>query len=226
MNYTQLVEAIKGYCENDFPDTVDTGTYTTAEQIATFVEQAEQRIYNTVQLPALRKNVIGQTTGGNKYLACPIDFLSVFSLAVIDDEDDYHYLLNKDVNFIRESYPKSSTTGLPQYYALFGPRSNEPDELTFILGPTPDQTYQVELHYFYYPESIVTAGTSWLGDNFDSALLYGSLLEAYTFMKGEQDVINNYVSRYNEALALLKQLGDGKNRQDAYRSGQVRDRVR
>lgn len=226
MNYTQLSEAIKGYCENDFPDTVASGDYTSAEQIATFVEQAEERIYNTVQLPALRKNVIGQMTSGNKYLACPIDFLSVFSIAVIDLEDDYHYLLNKDVNFIREAYPKSSYTGLPQYYALFGPRSNEPDELTFIIGPTPDENYQVELHYFYYPESIVTAGTSWLGDNFDSALLYGSLLEAYTFMKGEQDVINNYTQRYNEALALLKQLGDGKNRQDAYRSGQVRDRVR
>lgn len=226
MNYTQLVEAIKGYCENDFPDTVGSGDLTTAEQIATFVEQAEERIYNTVQLPALRKNVIGQTTSSNKYLACPVDFLSVFSMAVIDAEDEYHYLLNKDVNFIRESYPKSTDTGLPQYYALFGPRSNEPDELTFILGPTPDDNYQVELHYFYYPESIVTAGTSWLGDNFDSALLYGSLLEAYTFMKGEKDVMDNYIARYNEALALLKQLGDGKNRQDAYRSGQVRDRVR
>lgn len=224
MNYLQLAQAIKGYCENDFPETVD--SFTSDEQIATFVQQAEQRIYNTVQLPALRKNVTGQTTSSNKYLSAPLDFLSVYSIAVVEPDGTYHYLLNKDVNFIREAYPKANDTGLPQYYALFGPRSNEPDELTFILGPTPDAVYPVELHYFYYPESIVTAGTSWLGDNFDSALLYGSLLEAYTFMKGEKDVIENYIARYNEALAMLKQLGDGKNRQDAYRNGQVRVPVR
>jgi hypothetical protein len=224
MNYLQLAQAIKGYCENDFPETVD--SFTSDEQIATFVQQAEQRIYNTVQLPALRKNVTGQTTSSNKYLSAPLDFLSVFSIAVVEPDGTYNYLLNKDVNFIREAYPKANDTGVPQYYALFGPRSNEPDELTFILGPTPDAVYPVELHYFYYPESIVTAGTSWLGDNFDSALLYGSLLEAYTFMKGEKDVIENYIARYNEALAMLKQLGDGKNRQDAYRNGQVRVPVR
>lgn len=226
MNYVQLAQAIRGYCENDFPITVASGDFTSDEQIATFVQQAEQRIYNTVQLPALRRNVTGQTTNNNKYLAAPLDFLSVFSIAVIESDGTYHYLLNKDVNFIREAYPKSSDTGLPQYYALFGPRSNEPDELTFILGPTPDAVYQVELHYFYYPQSIVTAGTSWLGDNFDSALLYGALLEAHAFMKGEKDVLDNYTARYNEALALLKQLGDGKNRQDAYRNGQVRVPVR
>ena len=158
MNYSELAQAIKGYCENDFPETVD--SFTSAEQIAAFVQQAEQRIYNTVQLPALRRNVTGQTTNNNKYLSAPIDFLSVFSIAVIEADGTYHYLLNKDVNFIREAYPKSGDTGLPQYYALFGPRSNEPDELTFILGPTPDAVYPVELHYFYYPESIVTAGIS------------------------------------------------------------------
>jgi hypothetical protein len=224
MNYAELAKAIRGYCENEFPETVD--SFTSPEQIATFVEQAEQRIYNTVQLPALRRNVTGQTTNNNKYLSAPLDFLSVFSIAVVEPDGTYHYLLNKDVNFIREAYPKAGDTGLPQYYALFGPRSNEPDELTFILGPTPDATYPVELHYFYYPESIVTAGTSWLGDNFDSALLYGALLEAYTFMKGEKEVLDNYTARYNEALAMLKQLGDGKNRQDAYRNGQVRVPVR
>jgi hypothetical protein len=218
MNYTQLTEAIKGYCENDFPDTVD--NFTSAEQIATFVQNAEERVYNTVQLPALRRNATSNLVSNYQYLATPNDYLAVFSFAVIDADGNYLYLLDKDVNFIRASYPKATTdVGLPQYYALF-------DQDTFIFGPTPDSTYQVELHYFYYPESIVTAGNSWLGENFESVLLYGSLLEAYTFMKGEPEIITNYQNRYNEALALLKQLGDGKNRQDAYRNGQVRDRVR
>ena len=215
MNYTQLTAAIKGYAENSFPDTV--GSFTSADQIATFVKMAEQRIYNMVQLPALRKNVTGSMTSGNKYLACPSDWLATFSLAVINSANEYKYLLNKDVNFIRESYPDTDAAfyGQPEYYAQF-------DQNTFILGPTPDANYAAELHYFYYPTSIVDAGTSWLGDNFDSVLLYGSLLEAASFMKSDPDTISFYKQRYDEAMAELKQLGDGKNRQDAYRSGQVR----
>lgn len=215
MNYTQLTAAIKGYAENDFPATV--GSFTSAEQIATFVREAEQRVYNFVQLPAIRKNVTGNATSGNKYLTMPPGWLSTFSMAVITSSNEYHYLLNKDVNFIRESYPDTDSAfyGEPQYYAVF-------DSDTFILGPTPDADYDVELHYYYYPPSIVDAGTSWLGDNFDSVLLYGALLEAASFMKSDPDVVTVYKSRYDEALALLKQLGDGKDRQDAYRSGQVR----
>lgn len=219
MNYTQLTAAIKGYAENDFPTTV--GAFTSADQIATFVKIAEQRIYNMVQLPAIRKNVTGNTTSGNKYLACPSDWLATFSLAVIDSNNEYHYLLNKDVNFIRAAFPDTDPAfyGRPEYYAQF-------DQNTFILGPTPNANYTVELHYFYYPESIVTAGTSWLGDNFDSVLLYGALLEAAAFMKSDADVISFYQKRYDDAMMELKQLGDGKNRLDAYRSGQVRYPVR
>ena len=209
MNYTQLVNEIQSYTENTF-ETAD---------INTFITQAEQRIYNSVQLPALRKNVTGTTTSGNKYLAIPTGWLSTFSLAVINADNEYLYLLNKDVNFIRQSFPDTDSDfyGVPQYYAVF-------DNSAFILGPTPDASYDVELHYFYYPESITTVvgGQTWLGDNFSSALLYGSLLEAYTYMKGEADVIAEYQKRYDEAMALLKQLADGKDRQDAYRSGQVR----
>jgi len=226
MNYATLFETIKGYVENDFPNTSWTGsdgsstvTLTSAEQINTFIQEAEQRIYNMVQLLDLRKNVTGNVTSGNKYLAVPTDWLANFSLAVIDATGKYSYLLNKDVNFIRESFPNPSTTGIPTHYAFF-------DENSYILGPTPDANYAVELHYFYYPESIVTAGTSWLGDNFDSVLLYGSLLEAYTFMKGEAEIIANYQQRYGEALAMLKQLGEGKNRQDMYRTPQIRQTVR
>jgi len=208
MNYTQLVSAIEDYTENTF----------SSADINIFIKQAEQRIYNTVQLPALRKNVTGNTTTNNKYLAAPSDWLATFSMAVVNPDGTYSYLLNKDVNFIRAAYPSPTDTGTPEYYALF-------DQNTFILGPTPNSTYTVELHYFYYPESIVTANNTWLGDNFDSALLYGSLLEAYTYMKGESDVLAVYKQRYDEALALLKQLGDGKDRQDAYRSGQVRYKV-
>ena len=209
MNYTQLVNEIQSYTENQFQTT----------DIDTFIQQAEQRIYNAVQLPALRKNVTGTMTSGNKYLAMPTDWLATFSLAVINNTNEYLYLLNKDVNFIRQSFPDTDSDfyGQPQYYAVF-------DQNTFILGPTPDASYAVELHYFYYPESITTVvgGQTWLGDNFSSTLLYGSLLEAYTYMKGEQDVINQYQKRYDEAMILLKQLSDGKDRQDAYRSGQVR----
>ena len=216
MNYTQLCADIQDYVENSF----------SADQLATFVQQAEQRIYNSVQLPDLRRNVTGLTTSGNKYLQAPTDFLAAYSLAVVDGSGNYSYLLNKDVNFIRESYPNPTDTAIPKYYAIFGPRSDDEKELAFILGPTPDDAYTVELHYFYYPESIVTAGQTWLGDNFDSALLWGSIVEAYIFLKGEESLIAVYKNRYEEALALLKQLGDGKDRSDAYRSGQVRYPVR
>jgi len=219
MNYAALVSAVSSYTENTFP-TVD---------MDVFIRQAEQRIYNTVQIQNLRKNVTGVTTASNKYLACPDDFLSTYSLAAIDPTTGaYTYLLNKDVNFIREAYPKPTTTGSPKFYALFGPAvasSVITTELTFIIGPTPDAAYSMELHYYYYPESIVTASTTWLGDNFDSALLYGTLVEAYTYMKGEQDMVTLYSDRYVQAIALLKNLGDGKQRQDAYRDGQVRTRV-
>lgn len=227
MNYQELFETIKGYVEDDFPNTswtdsagTGTTTFTSTEQVDTFIRQAEQRIYNSVQILALRKNVTGTTSAGNKYLSTPSDWLANFSLAVIDPTTGgYEYLLNKDVNFIREAFPYPATTGKPTHYAYF-------DEDSYILGPTPDASYSVELHYFYYPTSIVDAGTSWLGDNFDSVLLYGAMLEAYTFMKGEKDVLDNYVARYNEALAMLKQLSEGKNRQDMYRTPQARYPVR
>jgi len=190
-----------------------------------FVQQAEQRIYNSMQFPSIRKNVTGSTSANNKYLGCPNDFLAVYSIAVVDATGAYEYLLNKDVNFIRQAYPVPTDTGLPRYYALFGAQSNDVNELTFILGPTPDATYGVELHYYYYPQSIVTAGTTWLGDNFDSVLLYGSLVEAYTYMKGEADMMSLYNQKFMEALALAKRLADGMERQDAYRSGQFRQKV-
>ena len=226
MNYAELFETIKGYVENDFPNTSWTGsdgsstvTLTSTEQINTFIQEAEQRIFNAVQLLDLRKNVTGNMTAGNKYLAVPTDWLANFSMAVIDDTGRYEYLLNKDVSFIRQSFPNPNDEGIPTHYAYF-------DENSYILGPTPDENYAVEMHYFYYPDSIVTAGTSWRGDNFDSVLLYGSLLEAYTFMKGESDVIAGYQKRYDEAMGMLKQLGEGKNRQDMYRTTQVRYPVR
>ena len=234
MTYNELFATIKGYTENDFPNTqygnpsaVSTN-FTSKEQIDTFIKQAEQRIYNSVQFPSIRKNVTGTTTNGNKYLSSPSDFLAVYSMAVIDSDGNYEYLLNKDVNFIRAAFPNPADTGIPQYYALFGPTTTNDvvpvitNELSFILGPTPNAIYDVELHYYFYPESIVTAGATWLGDNFDSVLLYASLLEAYTYMKGEADVIANYEKRYNEALMLAKRLGDGMERSDAYRSGQFR----
>jgi hypothetical protein len=217
MNYTQLKAAIIAYTENQ--------DASFEAEVPVFVKQAEQRIFNSVQFPSLRKNVTGTTTASNKYLACPNDFLAPYSLAVIDALGAYEYLLNKDVNFIRQAYPTPTSTGLPKYYALFGAQTNDPNELSFILGPTPDSSYGVELHYFYYPTSIVDAGTSWLGDNFDSVLLYGSLIEAYTYMKGEQDMLTLYNQKFMEALALAKRLGDGMERQDAYRSGQFRQKV-
>jgi hypothetical protein len=187
----------------------------------TFIQQAEQRIYNSVQFPALRKNVTGVCTASVKYLQCPLDYLATYSMAVIDPVTGaYTYLLNKDVNFLREAYPLPTSTGTPKYYSIFGPRSDLETELAFIFGPTPDQGYAIELHYFYYPTSIVINGTSWLGDNFDSVLLYGALVEAYTFMKGEQDLLTLYDTKFKEALALAKRLGDGMERGDAYRDGQ------
>jgi hypothetical protein len=303
MNYTELSNAIQAYTENTEADFV--------ANIPVFVEQAEQRIYNTVQFPSIRKNVTGSMTTNNKYLQCPTDFLAVYSLAVIKADGTYEYLLNKDVNFIRQAYPLPTDTDTPRYYALFGPRSDNAAELTFILGPTPNASYSAELHYYFYPESIVqspvatlgvitggsaytagtyfdvpltggsgsgalatitvaggavtavtitngglqygvadalsaaatniggtgsgfsvlvasvtnSTGTSWLGDNFDTVLLYGSLVEAYTYMKGEQDMMALYNGKYQEALALAKRLGDGMERQDAYRSGQYRQAV-
>jgi hypothetical protein len=208
MNYTELKANIEDICENSFTDA----------QLAMFTEQAEQKIFNTVQVPALRKNQTGNLTASNKYLATPSDFLWNYSLAVIDGDGAYHFLINKDVNFIREAYPTPTSTGLPKHYAYF-------DDDTFILGPTPDTSYPVEIHYGYYPESIVTAGTTWLGDNFDSALLNGALIEAIRFMKGEPDLVANYEKLYVQAIALLKNLSDGKLREDAYRSGQVRNPV-
>jgi hypothetical protein len=254
-------------------------------EIPVFVRQAEQRIYNVAQPSFLRENVTGVLTTGNKFLQCPTDFLSAYSLAIFPNnsttatgtsglktivvasaagiaagqqvtgtgigvnalvrgivgttvtltvansgtvsgtvifQGDNLYLLNKDVNFIREAYPLTAQLGEPKHYAIFGPRSDNERELTFILGPTPNANYTAELHYYYYPESIVTAGTTWLGDNFDTTLLYGSLVEAYTYMKGEADMLKLYQERYVQAIALYKNLADGKQRGDAYRDGQVR----
>jgi hypothetical protein len=275
MTYDELVTAVQDYCENTFP-TADMNT---------MIRQAEQNIYNTVQVANLRKNVTGSLTAGNKYLSCPDDFLSVYSLAVyavltptatgtsgqstivvssatgivsgmyvtgngigtdatvssvsgttvtlsvansgtvsgtVTFQGDYLYLLNKDVNFMREAYPNPSFKGAPRYYAIFGPQSNDVNELSFILGPTPDLSYNAELHYYYYPESIVDAQTTWLGDNFDTALFNGVMMEAITYMKGEKEMVDLYTARYTQAISLLKNLGDGKQRMDAYRDGQVR----
>ncbi len=237
MTYTELVAAIQSYTENQFPATTlaDGSTVSSTTQINTLIEQAEQRIYNSVQFPSIRKNQYSVITANNKYISLPTDFLAVYSLALVTgvtganlDTGTYEYLLNKDANFIRQAYPTPNDTGEPKYYALFGPtilNSAITTELSLILGPTPDAAYYVELHYFYYPESITTAGTSWLGDNFDSVLLYGSLVEAMTYMKGEADLVTLYNTKYNEALALAKRLGDGMERQDAYRSGQYRQAV-
>jgi len=237
MTYTELVAAIQSYTENQFPATylADGSTVSSTTQINTLIEQAEQRIYNSVQFPSLRKNQYSAITANNKYVSLPNDFLAVYSLALVTgvtganlDTGAYEYLLNKDANFIRQAYPTPNSTGVPKYYALFGPTivsSAITNELSLILGPTPDAAYYVELHYFYYPESITTAGTSWLGDNFDSVLLYGSLVEAMTYMKGEADLVTLYNTKYNEALALAKRLGDGLERGDAYRDGQTKLRI-
>lgn len=281
MNYAALSDAIQAYTNNTDVDFVN--------EIPTFVRQAEQRIYNTVQIANLRRNMTGNLQAGNKYIPCPDDFLSAYSLAVylaptttatgtlgslqitvasatnitpgmyvsgtgiavgaavvtvvgttvtldksntdvvsgtVTFQGNYIYLLNRDVNYIREVYPNPSFRAPPKYYAIFGPNINNVNELTFIVGPTPDADYKAELHFYYYPQSIVTAGTSWLGDNFDSTLLYGSLVEAYTWMKGEQDMMALYDGKFKEALGLLKNLGDGKQRGDAYLDGQVKLPVR
>lgn len=215
MNYSELQSSIQDYVENSFSST----------DFATMTKLAEQKIYNSVQLPALRKNVTGTLTAGNKYLQCPTDFLSVFSMAVVAVDGSYEYLLDKDVNFIRQAYPAPSDTGTPKYYAIFGPRSDDERELSFILGPTPSASLAVELHYFYYPVSIVTASTSWLGDNFDSVLFNAVMVEAARFMKEEADIVQNYENQFAQSLLLLKQLGDGKNKQDAYRNGLVKVKV-
>jgi hypothetical protein len=207
VNYATLTTLIQQYCES---------TETTfVANIPTFVQLAEERIYNSVQIPAIRRNQTGTLSTNNKYLTLPSDWLATFSLAVINADGSQEFLLDKDVNFVRQSFPSPTDTGKPQYYAIF-------DANTFLLGPTPDSAYSVEMHYYYYPTSIVTAGTTWLGDNFETVLLYGSLREAYTYLKGEADMMQYYDQKYQEALGLLKQLGDGKDRRDAYRSGQVR----
>lgn len=288
MNYAQLSAAITSYVQNYEADFV--------ANVPLFIRQAEQRIYNTVQFPSLRKNVTGQTFDGNPYLSAPSDFLSVYSMAVyrattlpatgvsgqhvitvtgdpsaisigdyvfgtgiragtrvtgfigniiaiskdntgvannVTFQSGYNYLLNKDVNFIRQVYPAPQSSGLPQYYAIFGPTTDDSvppeltDNLSFILGPTPDAAYAIELHYYFYPESITVAvdGETWLGNNFDTVLLYGAIVEAYTYLKGEADLIQLYDAKYKEALAQAKRLGDGMDRQDAYRSGQYRQPV-
>ena len=211
MNYTQLVQAIKDYTESTETSFVS--------HIDEFIKQAERKIYNEVQLPYLRKNVTGNATLGNKYVQTPSDFLAVYSMSIIDGSSDQHFLLNKDVNFIREAYANASTQAQPKYYALF-------DHNTFILGPTPDSAYNIELHYYYYPTSIVSVSTTWLGDNYEQALLYASLVQAYTYLKGEPDLLANYEKQYQENMVQLKMLGDGKDRRDAYRSGQVRYEVK
>jgi len=207
MTYTELVAAIKSYTEND---------YTTTD-VNTFIQNAEQRIYNSVQIPDLRKNVTGAISANNRFLEVPTDWLATYSISVIDSDNEHNYLLNKDVNFIRESFPDTDTTfnGKPQYYAIF-------DDTSFILGPTPDIGYSAELHYYFYPATIVTAGNSWLGDNFDTVLFYGALLEAAAYLKENDEITNQYKERYAESMQELKVLGEGKNRRDAYRSGQIR----
>jgi len=208
MNYATLTTLIQQYCESTEQTFVD--------NIPTFVQLTEERIYNAVQIPAIRRNQIGTLSVNNKYLTLPSDWLATFSLAVINPTtSEQEFLLDKDVNFIRQSYPSPDDVGVPKYYAIF-------DDNTLILGPTPDYPYEVEMHYYYYPESIVTAGTSWLGDNYENILLYGSLREAYTYLKGEADMMANYEAKYQEAVQQLMRLGDGLNRRDSYRSGQIR----
>jgi len=216
MNYASLTQAIKDFSETDEPSFLT--------NIPLFIEQCEKRVYNSVHIPVLRRNVTGSLTVSNKYLSCPDDFLSVYSIAVINGTGDYSYLLDKDVSYMREAYPKATDVGLPKYYGIFGPQSANLSELSIILAPTPDANYPVELHYYYYPESITTAasGTTWLSDNYDPVLLYGSLREAIIYMKGEQDMVAYYEQKYQEALGQLKRLCDGLERGDAYREGQTK----
>jgi hypothetical protein len=211
MTYTELVAAIQNYSENSFD-------YSTTPSILNrFIQQAEQTIYNSVQLPSLRRNVNGVTSSGNRFLACPDDWLATYSLAVVDGTGAYTYLLSKDTSFMQMAYPNPSDTGLPIYYSLYGPQTSQPAELTFLLAPTPDAVYTMILNYFFYPQSIVTAGNTWLGDNFDIALLNYCLVEATTYMKGEQDMVALYKSRAESSMVLLKQLGDAKEKGDSFR---------
>lgn len=210
LTYQQLYAAIQNYSEVDEP--------TFNANIPNFVRNTELLVNNTVQLPAFRRNVTGEATQLFQYLNMPTDFLSVFSMAVVNASGNYEYLLQKDVNFIREAYPFHTAVGMPKYYGLFS-------STAFILGPTPNVNYTIELHYYAAPPSIVDAGTSWLGQNYPSVLLWGSLVEASVFLKGEADMTQNYQNKYNEAMMLLKQLGDGKNREDNFRTEQVRQPV-
>ena len=216
MNYAQLTQAIQAYAENTEQLFVS--------NIPLFISEAELRIYNSVQIPVLRKNVTGTLTTSNPYLSCPNDFMAVYSLAAISTAGSYSYLIDKDVSFIREAYPSPTATGLPKYYAIFGTQLTFPTELSLILTPTPDANYSVELHYYYMPESITTAasGTSWLSDNYDPVLFYGAMREAMIFMKGEADMVGYYEQKYQEALAQLKRLGDGLERGDSYRNNQTK----
>ena len=206
MNYTELTAAIKAYTNNTETNFV--------AAIPTFVKQAEQRIYRSVNLPVNRKNVAGNMTDGNAYLTMPTDFLFPLSLSITSSSNQ-SFLLNKDANFIRSTYPNAATKGTPKYYGVF-------DVDTFIIGPTPDASYTTELHYYYMPSSIVTDATSWLGTNADTVLLYGCLVEAYTYMKGEADIMQLYQQRYNEALQLLKLEAEGRMTVDEYREGTIR----
>jgi len=215
MNYAQLRTAVQDYCENTFSDT----------DFATMTKLAEQKIYNSVQLPSLRKNATGALTSGNSYMTLPTDLLSIFELAVIDGTGAYTYLINKDVNFIREAYPTPTSTGVPKHYAIFGPDNTTLTGTTLLLGPTPSSALSTELHYFFQPTSIVTATNTWLGDNFDSVLFNAVMVEAIRFMKGEPDLVTMYFDQYTQSLLLLKSLSDGKLRQDAYRSGQLRAKI-
>jgi len=208
MNYAELTQNIQEICEQTF----------TSDQLAMFTKQAEQKLYSMVDLPALRRNQVGVFTTGNPYLTMPLNILYVYSMAVIKPSGDYEYLLNKDVNFIREAYPSVSQAGFPKHYAIF-------DQTTFIVGPTPAADYSVEAHFAEYPESIVVAGSTWLGEEFDSALLNGALIEAIRFQQGEPELIQFYETLYTQSVQFLKNLGDGKLKQDMYRSGQPRARV-
>lgn len=206
MNYTELTSAIQDYAENR--------ETTFVANIPTFVRQAEQRIYRSVMLPELRKNVTGTATASDRYLARPNDLLSVFSMAVVDGSGNYAYLRDKDVNFIREAYPNPTDTGQPLFYGQFEGDSATAADGYFILGPTPDANYTVELYYYYEPPSIVDSATSWLGDNAETTLLYGTLVEAYTYMKGDADMMQLYMTRYKEALAELRTIATRSARDD------------
>jgi hypothetical protein len=219
MTYAELVASIQSYAENSFDYA------TTPSIINRFIEQSEQLIYNSVQLPSLRRNVTGTATVGNRFLACPNDWLATYSIAVVDATGAYTYLLNKDTSYMQEAYPNPTDTGLPLYYALFGPQTGAPTELSFMLAPAPDAAYSIVLNYFFYPESIITAGNTWLSDNFDTALLNYCLMEAITYMKGEQDLVALYKSRAENAMVLLKQLGDAKEKGDSFRDAPPKYKV-